>query len=54
MLDCPVWYVRLRDMVTGQVRVLRGEQLVLPEPHEECLDNKTMSAIDLKVCWRWD
>jgi regulator of protease activity HflC (stomatin/prohibitin superfamily) len=42
-------YVRLHDKITGKTTVHRGEQTVFPGPHDELLDGKKMTAIDLKV-----
>jgi len=37
------------DPNTGAIKVHRGEQTVLPEPTEELLDGKKMTAVELKV-----
>jgi len=42
-------YVRLLNTTTGKTTVYRGEQTVFPGPHDELLDGKKMTAIDLKV-----
>lgn len=42
-------YVRLLNTTTGKTAVHRGEQTVFPGPHDELLDGKKMTAIDLKV-----
>lgn len=45
----PYEYVRLHDTTNGKTTVHRGEQTVFPGPHDELLDGKKMTAIDLKV-----
>eukprot|EP00746_Dinoflagellata_sp_MGD_P003841 gnl/MRDRNA2_/MRDRNA2_107443_c0_seq1.p1 gnl/MRDRNA2_/MRDRNA2_107443_c0~~gnl/MRDRNA2_/MRDRNA2_107443_c0_seq1.p1 ORF type:complete len:765 (-),score=158.24 gnl/MRDRNA2_/MRDRNA2_107443_c0_seq1:355-2565(-) len=42
-------YVRLLNATTGKTTVYRGEQTVFPGPHDDLLDGKKMTAIDLKV-----